>query len=60
MTISNNSSNSKLLTALSIALVALEAVTKEMTLGFRFTNAGQLALDALEPVRDAIKHATID
>ena len=50
--------NSELLSALIIALKALEEVSSEMTVGDRFTNAGQSVLDALEPARDAIKHAT--
>lgn len=43
--------------ALHKALQALEAISDEMTVGDRFTNAGQYLLDALGPVREAIDHA---
>lgn len=42
--------------ALHKALQALEAISDEMTVGDRFTNAGQYLLDALGPVREAIDH----
>ena len=39
---------------MKLALEALEAVSKEMTVGERYTDAGQLVLDALEPLREAL------
>ena len=48
----------ELLEALNIALIALEAISDEMTIGERYTSAGQHLIDALEPARDAIKSAT--
>ena len=48
----------ELLEALQIALSAIEQTTSEMTVGDRFTNAGQSLLDALNPCRDAISKAT--
>ena len=47
----------ELLGALEGALKALEGVANEMTVGDRFTNAGQGLLDALMPARDAIAKA---
>jgi hypothetical protein len=58
METATHTSTSELLAALLIALEALEQVSSEMTVGDRFSNAGQSVLDALDPVRDAIKHAT--
>jgi transcriptional regulator with XRE-family HTH domain len=40
--------------ALKLALKALEAIGDEMTVGERYTNAGQYLLDALEPARAAL------
>lgn len=48
----------ELLEALQIALSAIEQTTSEMTVGDRFTNAGQSLLDAFNPCRDAISKAT--
>jgi hypothetical protein len=45
--------------ALQLALNALEAISDEMTVGDRFTNAGQHLLDALMPARAAIANAKI-
>ena len=36
------------------ALKALEAISDEMTVGERYTNAGQYMLDALGPLRAAL------
>ena len=36
------------------ALVALEAIGNEMTVGERFTNAGQSLIEALGPLRAAL------
>lgn len=47
-----------LLEALELAHKALEAIANEMTVGERYTNAGQYLLDSLEPSRDAIAKAT--
>jgi hypothetical protein len=47
----------ELLEAAQTALSALESIANEMTVGDRFTNAGQLLLDALEPCRAAIAKA---
>lgn len=44
----------ELLGALTIALQALDAIGDEMTVGDRFTNAGQDLIDALQPARAAI------
>ena len=46
-----------MLEALMIALASLEEVAQEMTVGDRFTNAGQSVLDALLPVKSAIEEA---
>jgi len=43
--------------ALETASKALEAIASEMTVGERYTNAGQYLLDALEPVRAALAKA---
>lgn len=48
----------ELLEALRRALNALEEIGKEMTVGERYTNAGQYLLDALNPAREAIAKAT--
>jgi hypothetical protein len=48
----------ELLAALRGALKALDAIGAEMTVGDRFTNAGQYLLDALTPAREAISKAT--
>lgn len=48
----------ELLEAAEAALKALEAIADEMTVGDRYTNAGQHLLDALTPCRDAIAKAT--
>lgn len=48
----------ELLETLQLALSAIEQTTSEMTVGDRFTNAGQSLLDALNPCRDAIANAT--
>lgn len=47
-----------LLEALLCAYKALDAIGDEMTVGERYTNAGQYLLDALQPARDAIAKAT--
>lgn len=39
--------------AMKLALEALEAVSKEMTVGERYTNAGQQVLDAIDHLRVA-------
>lgn len=39
---------------MKMALEALEAVSKEMTVGERYTNAGQQVLDAIDHLRVAI------
>jgi hypothetical protein len=49
-----------LLEALQKALMALDAIGDEMTVGERYTNAGQYLLDALIPARDAIAKASGD
>lgn len=46
-----------LLGALQLALQALEEISNEMTLGERYTNAGQYLIDALQPSREAISKA---
>lgn len=43
--------------ALNLALKALEAISDEMTVGERYTNAGQHLLDALQPCRNALQAA---
>lgn len=48
----------ELFEALQGALKALDAIGNEMTVGDRFSNAGQYLLDALMPARDAINKAT--
>ena len=48
----------ELLEALRLALQALEAISNEMTVGERYTNAGQHLLDSLNPARAAIAKAT--
>ena len=48
----------ELLEALMLALSAIEQTTSEMTVGDRFTNAGQSLIDALNPCRAAIANAT--
>lgn len=48
----------ELLEALQLALKALEAIGEEMTVGDRYTNAGQYLLDSLNPARAAIAKAT--
>lgn len=40
--------------ALLVALKALEAISDEMTIGERYTNAGQYLIDSLTPVREVI------
>lgn len=46
-----------LLEALEKSFKALDAIADEMTVGERFTNAGQYLVDALEPARAIIaKH----
>jgi uncharacterized Zn finger protein (UPF0148 family) len=47
----------ELLEALKLALQALEAIGDEMTVGERYTNAGQYLLDSLNPARAAIAKA---
>ena len=47
-----------LLEALKLAHKALEAIADEMTVGERYTNAGQHLIDSLEPSRAAIAKAT--
>lgn len=47
-----------LLEALQLAHKALDAIANEMTVGERYTNAGQYLLDSLEPSRVAIAKAT--
>lgn len=47
-----------LLEALRGALKALEAIGYEMTVGDRYTNAGQYLTDALIPAREAIDRAS--
>ena len=48
----------ELLEALIGALKALEAIGDEMTVGERYTNAGEYLIDALMPSRVAIVKAT--
>lgn len=48
----------ELLEALKLALKALDAIGDEMTVGERYTNAGQYLLDSLNPARAAIAKAT--
>lgn len=43
--------------ALLLSFHALEAISNEMTVGERYTNAGQHLLDALEPARMALAKA---
>lgn len=45
----------ELVTALRVALNALEEISGEMTVGDRFTNAGQYMIDALPIARAAMK-----
>lgn len=45
--------------ALQAALHALEAIGDEMTVGERYTNAGQYLLDALPLVREALAETTL-
>ena len=46
-----------LLAALKLAFQALDAIGDEMTVGERYTNAGQYLIDSLNPARAAIKKA---
>lgn len=46
-----------LLDALQLALKALDAIGDDMTVGERWTNAGQHLLDALMPAKKAIAKA---
>lgn len=46
-----------LLEALDSALQALESISEEMTVGERYTNAGQYLIDSLPVVRAAIAKA---
>ena len=48
----------EMLEALQGALKALDSIGDEMTVGERYTNAGQYLLDALQPARSAIAKAT--
>jgi hypothetical protein len=48
----------EMLVALEASLAAINAVCEEMTVGDRFTNAGQALIDALGTVRNAIAIAT--
>lgn len=48
----------ELLQALRDALKALDSIGAEMTVGERFTNAGQYLIDALMPAHAAIAKAT--
>jgi hypothetical protein len=48
----------ELLDALLLAYKALDAIGDDMTVGERYTNAGQHLLDALQPARAAIAKAT--
>ena len=50
--------NAQMLEALQAALNALASISGEMTVGDRYTNAGQYLLDSLTPVRAAIAAAT--
>lgn len=43
--------------ALELALSSIEETVSEMTVGDRFTNAGQSLLDALIPCRNAVAKA---
>lgn len=47
----------ELLEAAKAALLALEGVLEELTVGERYTNAGQGLIDALSPIRAAIAKA---
>jgi len=47
----------ELLTALKLAYKALDAIGDEMTVGERYTNAGQYLLDSLQPSIAAIAKA---
>lgn len=49
-----------LLNALKVALSALEAISEEMTVGERYTNAGQHLVDALPTLRDALAKSLED
>lgn len=40
--------------ALKAALKALDSIGEEMTVGERYTNAGQYLIDSLEPIRAAL------
>ncbi len=48
----------ELLEALKVSRAAIAEACEGMTVGERFTNAGQALLDALEPARAAIAKAT--
>lgn len=48
----------KLVNALTLALAALEGVSSDMTVGERYTDAGQSVLDALGAVREALDPST--
>lgn len=47
--------NAELVTALQAAFEALDAIYDEMTVGERYTNAGQYLIDAFPVVRDALE-----
>jgi hypothetical protein len=44
----------ELIDALKVSLGALEAISDDMTVGDRWTNAGQELLDSLGPTREAV------
>jgi len=53
--INMHTANAELVNALRVAFLALDAISKEMTVGERYTNAGQYLIDALPVVREALE-----
>ena len=49
--------NAELTGALKLAKEALDAIGDEMTVGERYTNAGQYLIDAIEPINTALAKA---
>lgn len=48
------------LDAMKLALTTIQGVADTMTVGFRYTNAGQDVLDTLPILREAVAKATVD
>ena len=51
--------NAELVEALKLAQKALDAIGDEMTVGERYTNAGQYLIDTVGPIKDALAKAEV-